>query len=68
MSDRWKPIAESLPDDDLTVLVALDDGYVWPAFMDGEQWHYVTADPIEDVKVTHWMNMPEPPREIDGNR
>jgi len=59
----WTPTDVSLPDDDMTVLVALDDGEVWPAFLDGETWRYVTDDPIEDARVLFWMHIPAHPME-----
>ena len=57
----WVPVATKLPDDDQCVLIALDDGEVWTGFMDGDGWRYVTGDPMA-AKVTHWMDLPEPPR------
>ncbi len=56
----WTPVAKSLPDADIVVLLALDDGEVWPGYLDGDGWCYVTADPI-GARVTHWMDMPEAP-------
>jgi hypothetical protein len=58
----WKSTADELPDDELTVLVALDDGEVWPAYRDAGLWFYVTSDPIAASRVTHWMDMPEAPK------
>ena len=55
-----------LPDDDITVLVALDDGEVWPAYRDGEQWLYVTGDAIESARVLYWMPMPPHPDEKEA--
>lgn len=59
--NAWIPVANRLPDADLTVLVALADGEVWPAYLDGETWRYVDAMPIEATHVTHWRDMPEAP-------
>ena len=50
-----------LPDDEITVLVALDDGDVWPAYRDADKWIYVTGDPIESSRVLYWMHMPQHP-------
>lgn len=58
----WKRCADELPDEDTTVLIALEDGEVWTGFLDAGVWRYVSADPV-DVKVTHWMDFPEPPTE-----
>lgn len=37
----WTDVAGSLPDDDVLVLLALDDGKVWPAVRDYGRWIYV---------------------------
>ena len=63
-----------LPDDDITVLVALDDGEVWPAYYDSSPimttkscpvdpigWRYVTGERIESSRVVYWMPMPQHP-------
>jgi hypothetical protein len=57
---RWIPVEVRLPDDDLTVVVAItnSDEPVWLGFHDGSGWYSVDAMPI---KVTHWMPMPEGP-------
>jgi len=57
----WRRVDRSLPDDELTVLLALADGEVWTGFRDAGQWRYVSADPI-DAAVTHWAEFPLPPR------
>jgi len=56
----WVSVSDSLPDDDQAVLIALEDGEVWTGFLDGEDWLYVSSDPVE-VPVTHWMHFPSPP-------
>jgi hypothetical protein len=61
MGDRtWKRCADELPDDDMTVLLALADGEVWTGFRDAGKWRYVSADLIE-IEVTDWMDFPAPP-------
>lgn len=37
----WVAAAERLPDDDMTVLIALDDGEVWTGYRDGDDWRDV---------------------------
>lgn len=59
-SIRWRDVWKEMPDDDLTVLVALDDGEVWTGFRDAGQWRYVSADLIS-ARVTHWAEFPLPP-------
>jgi hypothetical protein len=55
----WVDARRELPDDDMTVLVALDDGEVWTGYMDAGIWRYVSADAI-DATVTHWAEFPSP--------
>lgn len=57
----WIDAAQQLPDDDQCVLIALDDGEVWTGYHDGDDgWRYVSSDPLGG-RVTHWMQLPEPP-------
>lgn len=56
----WIDASSHFPDDDMTVLLALDDGEVWTGFMDDGVWRYVSADAIEGT-VKHWAEFPEPP-------
>lgn len=57
----WISVEERLPDDDECVLIVLDDGEVWTGFVDGDQWRYVSADPIDRNNVEYWMPFPAPP-------
>lgn len=71
LSSPWTDQASGmLPDDESTVLVALDDGEVCPAYYHTETermpnvangWLYVTGDPIESSRVLYWMPMPAHP-------
>ena len=56
----WTPVATKLPDDDLTVMIALDDGEVWMGFHDGDVWRDISGI-TPAAKVTHWMDVPEHP-------
>lgn len=56
----WTAVKDHLPDDEMTVLLALADGEVWPGFHEGTQWFYVSADPV-GVEVLHWAEFPAPP-------
>lgn len=57
----WIPITDRLPDDDATVLIAMDDGEVWTGYLDAGLWRYVSGEPITFARITHWMDFPEPP-------
>lgn len=56
----WISPDTTLPDDDQTVLVHLEDGEIWTGFRDAGQWRFVSGDRIE-AKVKHWAPFPEPP-------
>ena len=56
----WMEAKVELPDDDITVLIALADGEVWTGFRDAGEWRFVTADLIES-KVVWWAHFPNPP-------
>jgi hypothetical protein len=56
----WVPVDKELPDDELTVLLALSDGEVWTGFHEAGKWYHESGDRLTGV-VTHWMQFPEPP-------
>lgn len=56
----WVDPAEDLPDDDITVLLALADGEVWTGYLDAGAWRFVSGDPVE-VHVSWWASFPDPP-------
>lgn len=56
----WIPITRDLPDEESTVLVALEDGTVEAAFLESSIWRYLNADSI-DEPVTHWAEYPDAP-------
>lgn len=56
----WIPIADQLPDADLTVLIALDEEHdepTWFAFYEGDRWLDISGLPLRGV--THWAEMPK---------
>lgn len=62
---NWIRVSERLPDDDQSVMVALDLSMVvdwsepvWIGYHDADGWFSADAIPI---KVTHWAKIPEPP-------
>lgn len=61
----WIPVTERLPDDDISVMIALrassDPDDVWIGWHDGEMGWVCDNGPLGD-RVTHWMPMPEGPR------
>ena len=62
---KWVPATELLPEADKEVLCFTKRGYCWIArwntvndrmWSDGEMW-------ASEREVTHWMPLPEPPKE-----
>lgn len=62
---QWIASKDSLPDDDITVLIALADGEVWTGFHDAGIWRFVSADAVT-CEVEHWAAFPEPPTRAKG--
>lgn len=58
----WTPVAEQLPDSDMTVMLfdPTSDEPVWPGYHDGEAWKSAEGMP---ATPTHWTEMPEGPGE-----
>jgi len=63
----WQHIDVGLPDSDIEVMVALDDGDVRPAFHDGEQWRDLTAWPLAEGVVLAWCDYPDHPAPPKGD-
>ena len=65
--NRWNPCSERLPEYELPVIVAHIDseGYGLPSIgmFRGNPKKWVTPSAIRIVNVTHWMPLPEPPKE-----
>lgn len=72
---RWIPVTERLPESvRKSYLCLTDTGYhcearwtnnvygVWTSSMDNE-WGWSIADVPQFRKITHWMPLPEPPKE-----
>ena len=63
---RWIPVAERLPEEDQVVLCVRRNGNYWVAswtyidwmWYDENEWH-------KEAEVTHWMPLPEPPKEAE---
>lgn len=60
---KWIDAAQQLPDNECTVLMALDNGEVWCGYHEAGLWHDVSAIDEEgfEGRITHWMHLPEPP-------
>ena len=65
---KWIGVEERLPVEDETVIVCADDGCVYAAQYWGHgNWRRELIGCIRsdtDVTPTHWMPLPEPPKEV----
>lgn len=60
---RWIPVTERLPLND-TYINVTTDGVVVPAYWHNDRFYAFTAIGVATVGgVTHWMPLPEPPKE-----
>jgi ParB-like chromosome segregation protein Spo0J len=58
---EWIPAAARMPDDDITVLIALEGGEVAPAYRQDGVWVDTSGMPLFKHVVTHWMHVPAAP-------
>lgn len=69
---QWIPADERLPQNYISVLVYIPTGEPLPmvheAYIgDDGEWHSSVFYGIENEDVTHWMPMPEAPKEVPEN-
>ena len=57
---EWTDAAAALPDEDVLVLIALENGEVWPGVRDYGRWIYLSGAEVRE-RVTHWMHFPRAP-------
>ena len=61
---RWIPVTERLPDIGSSCLISPVSGCVAEGQYDGDGWtQYRWSAKLDKDAVTHWMPMPEPPKE-----
>lgn len=60
---RWIPVTERLPKHMQPVLVCRNDGKVEQGYKDVNDWWKVYG--TRTKKITHWMPLPEPPKEVE---
>ena len=60
---NWISVKERLPEDEERVLIFADGEIHLMTY--NSYWHDFTSieDCFEETKVTHWMSLPEPPKE-----
>ena len=61
---RWIPVTERLPKYN-TFVIVFAEGIVGEAVLDdADYWYWAGTDEYEPaINVTHWMPLPEPPKE-----
>jgi hypothetical protein len=57
---RWIPVEERLPEANTAVLTRWRDGVF------SVEWRFPSGEWITGSTVTHWMPLPEPPKEVQG--
>lgn len=68
--DTWIPVSERMPEDEQEVLTINRMGHLFVSFFDKHSGLFFdrldapTACCIEHVLVTHWMPLPNPPKEV----
>ena len=63
LRSRWIPVTERLPEDDRQVLACTRHGKAFSAHYD-HKWKSWSVS--HTVKITHWMPLPEMPKEVDN--
>lgn len=60
---EWVPVAERLPDDEITVLLytPVQRGDVWPGWREDGVWRWAGGEPVA-CEISHWSPMPKGPR------
>ena len=62
---RWIPVTERLPEEHGWYLCAVKSFFGKGSFVDACKYdgHYFVQDGLATERVTHWMPLPEPPKE-----
>ena len=66
---RWIPVTKRLPEEWVDVLVWSEYGFCETAVYLGIRGRWLVSwnhDMLDADTVTHWMPLPEPPKEVDG--
>jgi hypothetical protein len=58
--NHWTLVDKAMPDMDVNVILATEDGQVDAGYDDGQDWRWLSGGKVEGP-VTHWMPFPNPP-------
>lgn len=56
---QWIPVTERLPEENTTVIVSEDNGIVFQCLYAYDGWDLWEGN---EVNITHWQPMPQPPK------
>lgn len=58
---EWVSVEDRLPEENTTVIVATDNGIVFQCLYSYDGWDLWDDN---DVNITHWQPMPQPPKVV----
>lgn len=58
---EWVSVEDRLPEENTTVIVATDNGIVFQCLYSYDGWDLWDDN---DVNITHWQPMPQPPKAV----
>ena len=61
---KWIPVSERLPKDGQRVIVYDNSAFFGVAWRENNEW-WADEFIYDDGDVTHWMPLPEPPKEVE---
>ena len=61
--DGWIPVSETLPEFWWEYIVTRESWVVSTLEYDSRWWHWEWQEPMYWSRPTHWMNLPNPPKQ-----
>ena len=58
---KWTSVEADLPDDEISVLIATNDGDVWIGYKLGDVWFWSEGLLVESGTVQFWADIPPHP-------
>ena len=65
-NSRWISCKEQMPEDGISVLICSDRGTISKATYDSDMGYFYIADSefhYNELDITHWRNLPKPPKQ-----
>ncbi len=60
---KWISVEDRLPENGVWVMAYQDCGWIGVSQIEEDGWHWYTQDLVKLSDPTHWMPLPEPPKE-----